>query len=83
MTEQGKGEETVSIIPPQGTGSLPPPDRDLAEVPWVEVLGRLDDSLAIRLGWAHGVRIVSGTRLRFLREELSVDVRDNPAGYIL
>jgi hypothetical protein len=58
-------------------------DRQLGPIPWVQVLGYMDAQLAIRLSWSLGVKVISTSRLRFLRDELEIEVRDDPSTYVL
>jgi hypothetical protein len=58
-------------------------ERELDQVPKVIVIGKMDGNYAIRLSWNRGVQIISLSRLRFLKEELHLDVDDDPANYVL
>ncbi len=63
--------------------TLPVDDRVLDSRPWVEVLGVLDGHYVVRLGWKYGAHVIAGIRLRFLRDELNMEVRDNPDSYVM
>jgi hypothetical protein len=57
-------------------------ERELTDPPVVTVLGHMDGSVALRLGWKHGLHIVSNSRFRFMKEDLSMDVTDNKEDYL-
>lgn len=81
---------------PPTRGRLPDPGDDngdngddqprrrnkLDPVPQVTVLGHMDGNIAIRLGWQHGMRVVSNSRFKFMREELEMDITDDPEEYL-
>lgn len=50
--------------------------------PKITVLGFMDGQIAIRLGWRHGMSVVSQSRFRFLRDDLDMEVIDNADDYL-
>lgn len=56
--------------------------RDIDPAPKVTVLGYMDGNLALRLGWKHGMQIVSNSRFKFMRDDLGMDVTDNTDDYL-
>lgn len=50
--------------------------------PKITVLGFMDGQIAIRLGWRHGMSVVSQSRFRFLRDDLGMEVIDNQDDYL-
>lgn len=59
----------------RGRGKLDP-------APSVTVLGIMDGNIAVRLGWKHGMHIVSNSRFKFMREDLEMNVVDDPEEYL-
>lgn len=57
---------------------------DLEPVPCVFVLGHTTtgDNVAVSLAWKRGMTTVSNSRLKFMREELSMNIIDDPAKYL-
>jgi hypothetical protein len=54
----------------------------LDPVPSVHVLGTMDGNIAVRLGWKHGMHVISNSRFKFMREELEMEITDNPDDYL-
>ena len=54
----------------------------LDDVPTVTVLGYMDGNIALRLGWKHGMHVVSNSRFKFMREDLEMKILDNPDEYL-
>lgn len=51
-------------------------------VPTITVLGRMDGQIALRLGWRKGMVAISVSRFRFLRQDLGIDIQDDPSKYL-
>lgn len=60
---------------PQRRGNLDP-------APKATVLGPMDGSVAVQLGWLHGIRVISSQRFRFIKDDLGFEVRDDPEDYL-
>jgi hypothetical protein len=56
--------------------------NQLDDAPKVTVLGLMDGNIAIRIGWRRGMRVVSNQRFKFMREELEMDITDDPDEYL-
>lgn len=54
----------------------------LDSVPKVTVLGHMNGNIALRLGWRHGMHVVSNSRFKFMREDLEMDITDDPEDYL-
>jgi hypothetical protein len=63
-------------------GSMPRKRNQLDPVPNVTVLGYMDGNIALRLGWRTGMRVVSNSRFKFMREELEMNIIDDPDEYL-
>jgi hypothetical protein len=50
--------------------------------PTVRVIGYMDSQVAVRLGWRQGMVAVSQSRFKFMRDELQMDVQDEPKDYL-
>lgn len=69
---------------------IPDPDEEreghkrsqLDPVPAVTVLGHMDGNIAVRLGWKHGMHVFSNSRFKFMREELEMNITDDPEEYL-
>lgn len=55
---------------------------NLDPAPKAVVLGPMDGSIAVQLGWLHGIRVISSQRFRFMKDDLGFDVTDNPDDYL-
>lgn len=66
----------------QRTGAAPRRRPQLDDAPTVIVLGLMDGNIAIKLGWRPGMRVVSNSRFKFMREELEMNIVDNPDEYL-
>jgi len=56
--------------------------KELDDAPVVKVLGYMDGSIAVRLGWKHGMHVVSNSRFKFMREDLDMNILDDPDDYL-
>lgn len=74
--QQDAGTEAPEI--PQPRSAQP----ETAPAPKVTVLGYMDSQIAVRLGWKPGMLAISQSRFRFLRDDLGMDVTDDPAHYL-
>jgi hypothetical protein len=68
--------------PEEGGGSERRPGGKLDEAPVVTVLGIMDGNMAVRLGWKHGMHVISNQRFKFMKEDLELNVIDNPDEYL-
>lgn len=55
----------------------------LDKAPTIMVIGFMDGQIAVRLGWRHGMSVVSRSRFRFMKEDLGMAVIDNPENYLV
>jgi hypothetical protein len=67
------GTESVQM---QGNGYGSDP------LPRIKVLGRMEGQIAVQLGWRKGMVAISNSRFRFLRDDLGMNIRDNPDEYL-
>lgn len=83
--EQEQVEEEQGL-PEQRQEQKPKPNRPADNqpdpAPKITVLGFMDGQIAIRLGWRHGMSVVSQSRFRFLRDDLAMNVEDNQDDYL-
>lgn len=56
--------------------------KELDDAPTVKVLGYMDGSIAVRLGWKHGMHVISNSRFKFMREDLDMNIVDEPDDYL-
>jgi len=56
--------------------------KELDDAPVVKVLGYMDGSIAVRLGWKHGMHVISNSRFKFMREDLDMNILDDPDDYL-
>lgn len=56
--------------------------KELDDAPTVKVLGYMDGSIAVRLGWKHGMHVISNSRFKFMREDLDMNIIDEPDDYL-
>jgi hypothetical protein len=54
----------------------------LDDVPVVTVLGIMDGNMALRFGWKHGMHVISNQRFKFMKEDLELNIIDNPDEYL-
>lgn len=71
----------VPDVPAQGH-EVDDTNTELDPKPKIIVLGHMDGQVAARLGWRHGLSVISNSRFRFLKEELDFDVTDNRDDYL-
>jgi hypothetical protein len=77
----------VAIVPPTTkvtkVDELKRAEDDFDPKPTIQVLGRMDAKYAIRLGWENGIHTISPQRLTFLKNEMGMNVEDDPDNYVL
>src|SRR5882757_7976842 len=60
----------------------PQAPRVLEPAPRLLVIGYMDSQVALRVGWRAGMLAISQSRFKFLRDELGMEVHDNPDDYL-
>lgn len=76
QAKQEQAEQPATRKPNRPADNVPDP------APKITVLGFMDGQIAIRLGWRHGMSVVSQSRFRFLRDDLAMSVEDNQDDYL-
>lgn len=57
-------------------------ETELDAPPNIYVLGHMEGNIAVRLGWRHGMHVVSNSRFKFLKQDLGANVVDDESKYL-
>lgn len=57
-------------------------EQQFDHAPKLTVIGIMDTQIAIRLAWRTGMVAISQSRFRFLRDDLGMEVTDDPEHYL-
>jgi hypothetical protein len=70
-------EQAGAQVPEQRAAGQP-----VDPAPRLTVIGRTENQIALRLGWRPGMVTVSQSRFRFMRDDLGMNVTDEPENYL-
>jgi hypothetical protein len=78
--EQEQAAAAIEKVVPEQRHA--PEQEQEKAAPSITVIGYMEKQVAIHRDWKPGMVVISPSRLRFLRDDLGIDVSDDPQNYL-